>query len=134
MANHKKYYDYRGGKHTIEELSAMSGYSTKQLRNRLYRGFSIEQAMREVPMHDSVVAFDEASYWGDWIGMAIEDLYQIYWKWCVNNDWHPVTKRQLSSELLPRYGLQTVSMATPDGKSQRYVRERTFRDQFGRLL
>lgn len=135
MANHKKLYQYKDQWYDIYQLSEMSGYTIRQLRNRMYQGFSIEQAMREFPMHDSVVEFDLHSNWRDWIGLPSNELYQIYWNWCVKNNMTPVTQRQLSSELLPKYNLHTVSMATGDGKACRYIREKLYRDSLtGKIM
>lgn len=135
MANHKKYYTYRGEQYTIDELSEISGYSVKQLRKRMYQGYSVEQAMREYPMHDSVIAFDGASQWEDWVGLPTSEFYGIYWQWCIRNEWQPVSQRQLSNQLLPKYNLRTVSMATNDGRSVRYIREQTYRDlHSGRVI
>ena len=134
MANHRKLYQYKDQWFDIYQLAEMSGYSVNQLRCRMHKGYSIEQAMREYPMHDSVVAFDDVSDYHDWIGEAVSDVYQVYWGWCIRNELAPVSPRQFSSELLPKYNLHTVSMATGDGKSRRYIREKVMRDSQGRII
>ena len=111
----------------------MSGLSVSLIRKRLLKGYSVEQSLRDNPIHDSVAAFDEASYWGDWIGLSSKQLYQRYWKWCVSNDWKPVSHRTLVTQLLPKYNLHTVPMVVGEN-SQRYIRQKLIRDEFGRVL
>lgn len=134
MANHKKYYLYKDDYYTLDELSEMSGFTVKQLRDRMYRGHTIEEAMEPIPIHTSVRLFNEASHWEDWVGMPSNDLYEMYFTWCQKNDLKPVTHRQLMTELLPIWNLHTVSMLASDGVARRYIRKKVRRDQFGRLV
>lgn len=109
-------YVYRDKWLTIHELSEMSGIAPHTLRDRIRRGFSVEQAVRPTPVHDSVGQFCEASYWKDWIGMSINDLYEIYWKWSIQNGYHTTTKQGFSRQLATIYPqLKTVPTAKGDG-------------------
>ena len=53
-------YEYRGQPHTINQLSEMSGIAPATIRDRLRRGYSVEQAVRPIATNDSVEAFCEA--------------------------------------------------------------------------
>lgn len=117
-------YVYRGRMLTIHELSEMSGVQPHTLRDRLRRGFTIEQAVRATPIHDSIEHFNEASYWKDWIGMSINGLYEIYWKWCVSNQYTPLSKQGFSRQLKTIYPqLKTVPTAKGE-KCERIIRTR----------
>ncbi len=96
-------YAYRGRMMTINELSDMSGIRHHTLRDRLRRGYSVEQAVKPFPIHDSVEQFCEASHWKDWIGMSINELYEIYWKWCVAQEIPLTTKQGFSRHITDKY-------------------------------
>lgn len=120
MAKH----EFRGKFYTIKELSELSGIAPATLRDRLRRGYSVEQAVRPVVTCDSVEQFSEASWWEDWIGMPISDLHTIYWKWCVQNGYTPIQKQSFSRHLLQLYpNLKTVPTRTVNGYC-RIIRER----------
>ena len=70
-------YDFKGSWYTPNELSEMSGIPAHTLRDRLRRGYSIEEAITAVPTQTSVKEFCDASLWEDWIGMSMSDLYEI---------------------------------------------------------
>lgn len=109
-------YVYRDRMLTVNELSEMSGVAAHTLRDRLRRGFTVEQAVRPIPVHDSIEHFCEASYYKDWIGMSINDLYEIYWKWCVSHQYQPTTKQGFSRQLKTIYPqLKTVPTAKGNG-------------------
>lgn len=94
---------------TPNELSEISGVAAHTIRDRLRRGYSIEEAVKITPTHDSVKAFCDASYWEDWIGMGISDLYEIYWKWCIRNGYTTLQKQGFSRQLFSMYPmLKTV--------------------------
>ena len=78
----KRYY-LKNHWYTVNELSEMSGVQPHTLRDRLRRGYSVEEAVSLAPTATSVKEFCEASWYEDWIGMSINDLYEIYWKWCI---------------------------------------------------
>lgn len=109
-------HEYRGKFYTIKELSELSGISPATLRDRLRRGYSVEQSVKPVVVNDSVEQFSEASWWEDWIGMPINDLHKIYWKWCVSHEYTPLSKQGFSRQLLSMYPmLKTVPTKKENG-------------------
>ena len=119
-----KRYEFRGKLHTIKELSEASGIAPATLRDRLRRGYSVEQAVRPVATTDSVEQFCEASWWEDWVGMPISGLFKIYWGWCIQNGYTPLHIQGFSRQLFQMYpNLKTVPIKTLNG-CQRLIRER----------
>ena len=111
-----KRYIYRDQMLTINELAEMSGVLPHTLRDRLRRGFTIEQAVKPSPVHESIEHFCEASYWGDWEGMSISEVYTIYWKWCLSNGYKATSKQGFGRQLRSIYPqLKTVPTAKGDG-------------------
>lgn len=114
--------EFRGKLCTVAELSELSGIEHATLRDRLRRGYSVEQAVRPVLIDLSVELFSEASWYEDWIGMPINDLHKIYWKWCISNGYTPLPKQPFSRHLQQLYPqLKTVPIYQ-QGKYQRVVR------------
>ena len=110
-----KFYEYEGEMYTINGLSELSGVQPATLRDRLRRGYSIEQAVKSAPTNDSVVEFSAASYYMDWIGMPISYLYEIYWKWCIDNGYQPLKIQGFSRQLMGLYpNLKTVPTKKKD--------------------
>ena len=104
---HKLFYN--GNWYTAKELADKSGMPAHTVRDRLRRGYSIEEAVKPVATHDSVKEFGESSWYEDWIGMSINDLHQIYWKWCVSHGYTPISKQGFSRQLIGMYPmLKTV--------------------------
>ena len=102
-------YELRGKWYTPNELSEISGIAAHTLRDRLRRGFSVEEAVKPVATLESVREFSEASYYQDWIGMSMNDLHKIYWKWCIEHGYTPIQKQGFSRQLLSMYPmLKTV--------------------------
>ena len=117
-------HEYRGKFYTIKELSEMSGIAPATLRDRLRRGYSVEQAVRPVVVNESVEQFCEASWWEDWIGMPISDLHKIYWKWCISHGYTPLSTQPFSRHLMQlNPQLKTVPI-NQFGKCQRVIRLR----------
>ena len=115
-----KQYELDGSLWTINELSECHGISPPTLRDRLRRGYTVEEAVKESPLNESVTEFCEASYWKDWIGMLISDLYSIYWKWCIGQGYTPLSNIAFSQQLFRIYPqLKTIPM-----KGKRYIRLR----------
>lgn len=111
-----KRYIYRNQMLTISELSEMSGIAPHTLRDRLRRGFTVEQAVRPTPIHESIEHFCEASYFKDWVGMSIDDLYTIYWKWCMQHGYTASTKQGFSRQLGTIYPqIKTVPTSNGSG-------------------
>lgn len=108
-------YTLNGIIYTIEELSDMSGIAPPTLRDRLRRGYSPEEAIKPIPTHDSVLGFCNASWYRDWIGMSIHDLYEIYWRWCMVHDYHPITKQGFSRQIKLMFPIKIVSTKRVDG-------------------
>jgi phage/plasmid-associated DNA primase len=109
-------YEYKGGWYTPKELSEMSGIKCHTIRDRLRRGFSVEEALKVQPVKDSVRDFSESSFYEDWIGMAIAEVYEIYWKWCLSNGYSPMHKQGFSRQLFSMYpNLKLVPTQYGDG-------------------
>lgn len=114
-----RYYEYNKQMLTIKELSEISGIQCATLRDRLRRGYSVEEAVKLSPLDDSVKEFTEASYWEDWIGMSITDLYMIYWKWCIAHGYNCLPIQGFSRQLFKVYpNLKTV----PIKRGEKYYR------------
>ena len=116
---------YKNVLFTINELSEMSGIAPATLRDRLRRGYSVDQAMKVVCVDDGVEQFCEASHWEDWIGMPINDLYEIYWKWVVSNEYRPLPINTFSKQLKQIYPMIKTVPITRNNKSYRVVRVRS---------
>lgn len=95
--------------YTINELSEMSGISPASLRDRLRRGYSVEEAVKPIPTHTSVLAFCDASWYLDWIGMSVSYLHEIYYKWCISNGYEPIGKQAFSRQIKSMYPIKTIS-------------------------
>ena len=93
-------HEFRGKFYTIKELSDLSGLAPATLRDRLRRGYSVEQAVRPKLVDESVEQFCEASWWEDWIDMPISALHKIYWKWCVSHGYTPLPTQPFSRHLM----------------------------------
>lgn len=108
-------YELKGTVYTIEELSDMSGIAAPTLRDRLRRGYSIEEAIKPIPTSDSVLEFCNDSWYQDWIGMSISKLYEIYWKWCMVHDYIPIHKQHFSRQIKTMFPIKIVSTKRQDG-------------------
>ena len=86
-------YEINGVWYTTNQLSEISGLKCHTIRDRLRRGYSIEEAIKVTATQDSVREFSAASWWEDWIGMPINDLYEIYWRWCIQNGYTALQKQ-----------------------------------------
>lgn len=110
---------YKGSWYTPNELSEISGVKAHTIRDRLRRGYSVEEAVKTTATDDSIKMFCEASCYEDWIGMAISDLYEIYWKWVVSSGYHPISKQGFSRQLTQMYPmLKTVPTKSANGYSR----------------
>ena len=116
---------YKGGWYTAKELADLSGIPAHTVRDRLRRGYSVEEAVKPIATHNSVLEFAESSWYEDWIGMSINDLHEIYWKWCIQHGYTPIGKQGFSRQLLSMYpNLKTIPTKKGD-KCYRIIRERT---------
>ena len=117
-------YELNGKWYSTNELSEMSGIAPHTLRDRLRRGYSIEEAVKVAPIHNSVREFTEASWWEDWLGMSINALYEIFWSWCISNGYSTMSKQAFSRQLFSLYpNLKTVPTKR-DNMSHRIIRLR----------
>ena len=118
-------YQYNDSWYTIKELAEMSGVTEPTIRDRLRRGYTIEQAIKHVLVDESVEMFNEASWWEDWIGMSTLYLHKIYWNWCVSNGYTPLSQISLTRQLMKMYpNLKVVPNKKTDGSCVRVIRER----------
>lgn len=102
-------YQYNDTWYTPNELSELSGIAAHTIRDRLRRGYPVEEAIKITPIKDSVREFGESSWYEDWIGMSMSDLHEIYWKWCVSSGYTPIQKQGFSRQLMGMYPmLKTV--------------------------
>ena len=115
-------YEFRGRFYTTQELSELSGVAPATIRDRLRRGYSVEQAVRPALTAESVEQFSEASWWEDWLGMSVNALHEIYWKWCVSHDYTPLGKQPFSRHLLHLYPQLKTVPSRVDGRCQRVIR------------
>lgn len=94
----------------------MSGIAPATIRDRLRRGFPLEEAINVMPVQNCVKEFCEASWWNDWVGMSTVELYQIFWKWCVANEFTPMSQQGFTRQILSIYPqLKTVPTRRGDG-------------------
>lgn len=120
-------YEYNGSWYTPNELSKLSGVDAHTIRDRLRRGYSVEEAVKVLPVHNSVKAFCDASWYQDWIGMSINELYEIFFRWCISEGYEyiEVTKQGFSRQLFTIYpNLKTVPTRRGD-RCYRIIRERS---------
>lgn len=113
-------HEYRGKFYTTQELSDLSGIAPATLRDRLRRGYSVEQAVKPTATNESVEHFGEASWWEDWLGVSINALHKIYWKWCVSHGYTPLSKQPFSRQLMQLYP-QLKTVPTKQGGSYHRV-------------
>lgn len=117
-------YEFNGSWYTPNELAEMSGIPAHTLRDRLRRGYTVSEAVKPIAVQESVSEFGEASYYLDWVGMPMSDLYQIYWRWCVSNAYTPIHIQGFSRQIMSMYPmLKTVPTKTGD-KYCRVIRMR----------
>lgn len=120
-------YAYNGKCMTVKELAEMSGIPPHTLRDRFRRGYSVEQAIKPLPTHDSVQEFCDSSWYRDWIGMSTNELHSLYWTWCISTGYEPVGIKSFSRQIFKIYpNLKTVPSKKGHGKAgmHRVIRER----------
>lgn len=115
---------YRGNWYTANELAIKSGIPAHTVRDRLRRGFSVEEAVKPIATHDSVKEFGDSSWYEDWIGMSISDLHEIYWKWCVSHGYIPISKQGFSRQLLGMYPMLKTVPTKREDRCLRIIRLR----------
>ena len=118
-------YQYNDNWYSIKELAEISGVTEPTIRDRLRRGYTIDQAIKHVLVDESVEMFNEASWWEDWIGMSTTYLHKIYWNWCVSNGYTPLSQIGFIRQLMKMYpNLKVVPNKKTDGSCMRVIRER----------
>ena len=119
-----KVYEYKGMIYTIDELALISGIEPATIRDRLRRGYSVEQAVQVTPIHDSVKGFCESSWYEDWIGTSTMSLHKIYWKWCISNGYTPLQQQGFTRQILKLYPQLKTVPTRYDTHCCRVIRER----------
>jgi hypothetical protein len=118
-------YEYNGSWYTPTELSELSGVAAHTIRDRLRRGFSVEEVIKVIPVQESVKAFCDASYYEDWIGMSINALYKIYFKWCISNGYEiRISKQGFSRQIFSMYPNLKIVPTKRGNKCERVIRRR----------
>lgn len=112
-------YELKGSWYTPNQLSELSGIPAHTIRDRLRRGYSVEEAVKMAATQDSVKEFAESSWYEDWIGVSINDLHEIYWKWCIEHGYTPISKQGFSRQLL---GMYPMLKTIPTKVGNRYFR------------
>lgn len=101
-------HEFNGAFYTTKELAEMSGIKCHTIRDRLRRGYSVEEAIKITATNESVKEFCDASHWEDWLGMPTSDLYQIYWKWGVSHGYAPTSKQGFTRHLMQMYPMLKI--------------------------
>lgn len=117
-------YEFKGGWYTPNQLSEMSGISAHTIRDRLRRGYEVEEAIKMLPIQESIKEFCEASYYPDWIGMAMSDLYEIFFKWCISNGHELVSKQTFTRHIMSMYPMLKIVPTKRGDKCYRIIRLR----------
>ena len=117
-------YELKGNWYTPDQLSEICGIPAHTIRDRLRRGYSVEESIRVVATLESIKEFSEASYYEDWIGMSTNDLHAIYWKWCIEHGYSPIGKQGFSRQLLSMYPMLKTVPTKKDNKCSRIIRMR----------
>jgi hypothetical protein len=120
-------YEYNRQWYTPNELSEMSGIKPHTIRDRLRRGYSVAEAVKVLPVRESVKEFAEASWFKDWIGMSINALYEIYFQWCISMGYEyiEISKQGFSRQLLSLYPNLKIIPTNNGEKCERIIRERS---------
>lgn len=117
-------YELKGAWYTPKELSELSGIPAHTIRDRLRRGYSVEEAIKLTAIKDSVIEFTEASYYYDWIGLSIDQLYKVYWKWCISNEHNPLQKQGFSRQIMTMYPMLKTVPTKRNDRCYRIIRLR----------
>ena len=115
-------YEYKGRMYSANELSEMSGIAVATIRSRLRKGYSVSEAVQLTPTNESVLEFNDASWWEDWLGMSTSYLHEIYWKWCVSNGYTPLSKIPFVREIMRMYPQLKTVPTRKDNECCRIIR------------
>lgn len=117
-------YELNDKWYTPNELSEISGIPPHTIRDRLRRGYPVDEAIKVVATQNSVREFADASWYEDWLGMPINDLHEIYWKWCIQHGYSPVGKQGFSRQLMSMYPMLKTVPTKKGNKFFRFIRLR----------
>lgn len=117
-------YVYEDRMWTVNELSDASGIAPATIRDRLRRGYTVEEAIQITPTVESVKEFAQASYWRDWIGMETVYLHKIYWDWCIENGYEPINQQGFTRQLMKLYPHLKLVATRKKTHCCRVIRER----------
>lgn len=117
-------YHFKDSWYTPDELSELSGIPSHTIRDRLRRGYSVEESIKVIPTHESVREFSNASLWEDWVGMPITDLHKIYWRWSIQHGYSPLQVQGFSRQLINMYPMLKTIPTKRGDKCQRIIRLR----------
>jgi hypothetical protein len=109
---------------TPDQLSEVSGIPAHTIRDRLRRGYTVEEAIKQLPVQESIKEFCEASYYQDWIGMPMSDLYEIFYKWCISNGHELVSKQAFTRHIMSMYPMLKIIPTKRGDKCYRIIRLR----------
>lgn len=112
-------YEYKGKWYSPNELAEISGVAAHTIRDRLRRGYTVEEAVKMTATHESVKEFCGASYYHDWLGMSIDALHKIYWKWCIQHGYTALQKQGFSRQLI---GMHPMLKIVPTKRNEKYER------------
>jgi hypothetical protein len=114
----------KGELYTIAELSEISGIDAATLRDRLRRGYTVEEAVQMIATTESVKEFCEASWYRDWLGISTSSLYDIYWRWCISNGYNPINQKVFTRQILAMYPHLKIVPTRLENGYCRIIRER----------
>ncbi len=104
---------------TPDQLSEISGVQAHTIRDRLRRGYPVEEAIKMLPVQESIQEFSEASYYKDWVGMPMSDLYEIFYKWCISHGHTVESKQTFTRHLMSMYPMLKI---VPTKRGDKYCR------------
>ena len=108
----------------VNELAEISGIRPHTIRARLRCGYPVEEAIKEMPTHTSVVEFCAASLWEDWIDKPMSSVHEIYYNWCIKHSYSPISIQLFSRQIMRMYPMLKVIPIKKDYKSYKVIRRR----------
>ena len=72
-----------------------------------------------IPTITTVDDFIEASDWEDWIDKPTQEVYEIYWRWCIKEETTPVDKITFMKQILS----ECPDLKSSPMKGKRYFRK-----------
>ena len=115
----KRYY-YQGEMRTVKEIATIARMDYRLLINRLYMGYPVEEAVTDNPLRESVKGFFDASMWEDWVDKSTDEVYTVYWRWCIKESFDPESKLAFVKSMKNVYPWLTVKPSN----GVRFIREK----------